>query len=553
MAVSATSSSTTTTSSVSSVTGLDYDALVASVVAAKEAPADSIDVQIDENTAKIGAYQELQSLLDTLTDAANALRVPEGYSSGSEDLFEGRTAYLSGASSPGDYLGVTVDDGTDVGTHTVEIEQIATAHKVMSSAQTDRTSALGLSGSFSIGLADGTQQSISVSSTSTLNDIASAINASSAASGVSANILKVSDSDYRLVLTATATGRDITIGSDGKGILQSLGVIGGDGAMANTLVEARDAVIIVDGLEITRASNTIDDVLDGVTLELYAAQPGTTLTLEVDEDLSGIKDGITALVDAYNAVRDFILTQQETTSNSTASSNAVLFADSLVRQLSTALSTALNQRDGTVSLSTFGITFDSDNTLLLDEDTLNAALSTDLDSVKSLFGFDFSSSSSELQLLRHPASLQIASFTMDIAVDGTGAVTAVSVGGDSSKFTVSGTRIIGATGTEFEGLTFVYTGSGGAVSVEMSSGIAEMLYQTAYAASNTSNGSLQTQIANLTSYNTTLESRASDIRTKAEEYGENLRSYYARLEASAQAAKLLLKQLQAASDSSDDD
>lgn len=556
MSVSSTSSSTSsTTSSVSSVTGLDYDALVATVVAAKSTRADSIDVQITENEAKVAAYEEGQTLLATLTTAADALTATVGYSTSSSDLFEKRTAYLSGASNASSLLGVTVDDGTQEGSYSVEIKQLAEAQKISSGTQTSSTDDLGLTGSFTIASGSGTAKTITITESSSLTDIASAINSGSSASGVSASILKVSDSDYRLILTATDTGQEITFGDETGSVLSSLGLTDTDGNIANELTAAQSAIIVIDGVEITRDSNTISDALDGITLDLYGAEEGTTLTVEVDTDLSAVKDGITALVDAYNDVREYLLTQQNMgteDSDDEDTSTAALFADSLLRQISTSISTALNYSYGETSIATLGLSFDENNKLVLDEDVLDDALISSLDDVKSLLSFNMESSSTDLSILRRPSSLSADDFTLDITVDESGSITGVSVDGDSSKFTISGTRISGVDGTEYAGLVFVYTGDTASVDVKLTTGIAEMLYQTAYTASNSSDGSLQSKIDELTEYNTDLESRATDIRTKAEEYGENLRSYYARLEAKAQTAKILLDQLEASSSSDDE-
>lgn len=554
MAISSVSSgSSTVTSNVSSVTGLDYDALAQTVVDAKSLPADRIDIQVTENEAKIQAYQEMQSLLTTLTEAADALRVPEGYGTSTDDLFEQRSAYVTGSTDASSLLGVTVAAGTDLGTHTVEIEQLATAQKIASTGQSSSSTALGLTGSFTIAAGDGTAQTIDLTAASTLTDIATAINDSSAASGVTASVLKVSDSEYRLVLTARETGETITFGDDEAGILTSLGITNADGAVANELVAAQPAILTVDGVEVTRTGNTITDIWEGVTLDLYGAAAGTTLNVEIDTNLSAVKEGLVAFVDAYNALRDFVLTQQTTTSvnDEGEATDSALFADNLLRQISTTLSGSLNYQDGSNSLSTLGITLDADNKMVIDEDTLDNALISSLDSVKSLLGFSMESSSTSLMLLRRPSTLQADDFTLDISVDETGAITSVAVDGDSSKFTINGTRITGAEGTAFAGIVFVYTGASASVDVKMSSGIADRIYQSAAIASDSSSGSLQSKIDELSEYNSDLKIRANDIRTKAEEYGENLRSYYARLEAKAQAARLLLQQLEAANNTDD--
>ncbi|TWB20828.1 flagellar hook-associated protein 2 [Nitrospirillum amazonense] len=557
---SSTSSSSTasTSSSASSVTGLDYSALVAAAVAAKEAPADTIDSEISDNESKISAYENFQTLLNTLATAAEALSNP--VDSASTNLFSERTAYLSGGSSSvsaDDMLGVSVDDGTATGTHTVVIKQLATAEKLGSGTQTSQTGALNLSGTFSLGLADGSTATISVASTDSLKDIAAAINKQTSSTDISASIIQVSDGAYELVLTANDTGKAIEFSNDDSGILTSLGVTNSDGSYADELTAAQGSEIEVDGIDIQRTSNVISDVLSGVTLDLYSSDydsgtgTGSTITMELTANLSAIKSGISTFVTAYNAVRNFISTQQATATDGSPASSAVLFADSQVRSISTALQNALNLTDGTYSISSLGLSFNSDNTLAIDSTTLDSALSDNLDDLETLLGFNYSTSSTELSMLRSPDSTDSLNFNLDITMNEDGSIASAGVGGDTSLFTISGTRIIGKDGTAYAGMTLVYLGSQNqTVSVSTSSGLADLIYNTSDNAGDTDSGTLQNQIDTLTDYDTDLTSKADDIRSQAEAYGTQLATYYAQLEAQAQTAATLLKTLKAYSDAS---
>jgi flagellar hook-associated protein 2 len=132
-----------------------------------------------------------------------------------------------------------------------------------------------------------------------------------------------------------------------------------------------------------------------------------------------------------------------------------------------------------------------------------------------------------------------------------GNLTSASVNGDSSLFTVSGNRIIGATGTAYEGIVLVYSGNSGSVDIDFSQGLADKLFGVVDDASATYDSDLATAIDDLETQDTELESRSSDIKTKAETYRTTLTAYYAKLEAAAETAALLLKQL-TYTDSSDD-
>ncbi|NJL08080.1 MAG: flagellar filament capping protein FliD [Methylacidiphilales bacterium] len=542
-------SSSTSTSYTSSALNSDWSALIEDVVAAKLSIADSIETKITKNETKVSAYQELQSLLSSMASSAYSLSAPSGYSDLSKDVFSSRTAYLStnGSYTASNVMGVAVTEGTELGTYDIEISQLATAHKVASSAQTSNTDDLGYNGVFSLGVDGGTAVDVTITDTMSLTEIASAINTVSSQSGVKAAVLKVSDTDYKLVLTATDTGKEIsaTYGS-GDDVLTNLGVTSGTGTFANVLQEAKDAIFSIDGVQITRDSNEISDALEGVTFYLYATTAtDTSVTVEVGANLSSVAETIQSLVDAYNAYRDFVITQQTTTTSGTAADSAVLFGDMTLRSINSDVMTALNTVIDEESMALLGLSFDATNHLVLDSDTLEESLLSQLDKVKSLLNFSFEASSDEFTVLRR-GTMAPTSFTLDVEVDGSGAITSASVGGDSSLFTVSGTRIIGAAGTAYEGFTFVFIGDASeSIDVTLSYGLADRLYNAANGASDTSDGSIQTVIDNLNEKNSEYESDVSDIQDRADALRERLTARYARYQAEMAKAESTLAYLKA--------
>ncbi|RJF83250.1 flagellar hook protein FliD [Azospirillum cavernae] len=539
-------------SSSSSGTGIDYSALIESKVQARLVRADRVDAKITANEAKITAYGDLQDLLQTVNSSLDGLRNRSTATGASSNLFGQRSAYISDEDS----FTATVDDDTELGTYSVVVQQLATKHKIAADAVGGKTDALGQTGSFTLQAADGSAVTITMEADDSLTDLRDAINNQTSASGVTASIVQVSDSSYQLILTAKSTGQDISLTDGGDGVLSSLGLTDSSGAIKNELVAAQDAIIKVDGVTITRSSNTIDDAIDGVTLSLYTADPDTAVSMEVSTDLSSIKTAITDFVDAYNALRDFVTTQQAVSSDGTKSEDATLFADSLLQQITKSvyegLNTSITTDDGEVlSLSSLGITFDSSNNLELNEDTLNTFLTDDIEQVKQLLGLNMTASSSSLSLLRYNSSMTSASFTLDIDVASDGSLNSATVNGDSSLFTVSGNRIVGATGSIYDGVVMVYNGGSGSVDVDFSQGLADRLYSSIDNYADEYDGDLATIIDDLEADDVDLESRSDDIKTKAETYRTTLTAYYARLEAAAETAALLLQQL-TYKDSSDD-
>ncbi len=176
-----------------------------------------------------------------------------------------------------------------------------------------------------------------------------------------------------------------------------------------------------------------------------------------------------------------------------------------------------------------------------------------LDEIQSLLSFEMTSSSTDLKLLARDNNESM-SFSLDITVDSSGNLTAASIDGDTSLFTVSGSRIKGVEGTKYEGLSFVYLGdSSASIDVEISNGIAEGLYSAAYDASNETDGNIQTLIDSLTSQNTTMETKAETIRSRADSYGDVLSARYAKYQAAIQEAESTLSYLEAMLNSSSSD
>ncbi|MBE0531329.1 MAG: flagellar filament capping protein FliD [Rhodospirillales bacterium] len=543
---------------VSGSSGFDSSALIEAAVNAKLQPAVTLQAKVAANETKIAAYEEMQGYLADLMDALDVLRNASGTTS-TQSVFDSRAAYLtaSDGSTATSYLAVTVDNGVAAQSFTVEIDQLALSHKVGSGTQSSKTEALGLSGSFTLGTEGGESTTITVDTGMSLANIATAINATTETSGVQASVLKVSDSSYMLVLSSSETGQTIEL-ADTDGVAQSLGIVDGTGAFANELQAAQNAIVKIDGVTIESSSNTIEDALTGVQFDLYVAKPGTSITVEVEPDYSDVKEAVEAFVTAYNAYREFALANQAVASDGTVSESAVLFGDSILRSTNATINSAFAQMietgDGKTSLGALGITFDKNNYLVIDDDTFDKAIVDNFDAVAKLFEFQFTASSDDLLVLRDDSALASGTYVLDIATDAEGNITSVSVDGDDSLFTVSGTVLTGAEGSAFAGLKLVYAGTDSAsVTFTISQGIADLLYDSLTGIANSTSGRLATAIAAIETENTTKTEKANLIIERAYAYEERLISYYANLEAKIAAANTALAVIKAILNADDDD
>lgn len=562
MTDSVSSTTTTTSSSVSysqNRNDFDTDALVEAAVEAKLARADTLETKVTANETKIAAYEEMQTLLLAMQDSLQALRSDPSSSGQEDDAFLNRTAYLTSSTSTDaeTLLSVTVEDGADLDSHSVEIQQVATAERLGGGSLSSKSDEAGLSGEFTIGTTlsgTSTSATITVTEDMSLADIAEAINAETTNTGVKASVLQVSSSEYMLILTGTETNASIDLTDSSGTVLQDLGLIDSSGDKLDVLQEAKPAIVAIDGVTITRDSNEIDDALDGITLTLYKAEAGNTLTIETDYSLSDIKEQIEALVEAYNAFRDFVIANQTTADDGTADDSAVLFGDSTLRSISTSLQSALTASIGEDSMALLGLSFDEENYLELDEDTLDDALLNSVEEIHSLLAYTATTSSGNLTMLRHGDGPEAAEFTLDITVDDDGTITSVSVDGDTSLFTVSGSRIVGAEGTDYEGLTFVFSGkTSQSIDVSLSQGIADRMWQAVETVADEYDGTLSTMIDELEDANDDLDDRITTIEANAEAYREYLLDKYARIEAKLAEAQSVLDLLEALNNADSED
>jgi flagellar hook-associated protein 2 len=543
---SASSASTVTTTGTTNSASIDWTALINAEVNAKLAQATNITTSITANQAKITAYQSLQTELSTLASGLSSLSTSI-INSIATNAFATRSATISstGDVSASSALNMSVNSGSATGNHTLQITQLATAQKVIGSTQSSTSTALGLSGTFSLGLAGGSSAAISITSGMSMQDVADTINAQTSTTNVQASIVQVSSGSYEMVLTGTQDAANITYSStSGDDIMNKLGVTDTTGAFTNVLQKAQSAQFSLDGIALTRNTNDISDVLSGVTFDLLQPTPsGTSLNISIQTDTSQITTALQTFVTNYNAFRDQVIAQSAQNSDGTAASSAVLFGDSTMRDIMTQLQQVLSGTVNGMTMADLGLSFNENNELQLDTGTLSTVLTQNLAGVTKLLAAQTTTSSSQLNVVNTGTSPQ--SFTLDVTVDSTGTLNGASVGGDSSGFSVVGNTIIGNSGTIYAGMAFTYTGSTSqSITVSSTSGLASQIYQLAHTNAGTS-GQLQTLITNLQSRDTDLQSQVSDIQSNAATFKAQLQLQFANYQAAIESANNTLGYLSA--------
>ncbi len=193
------------------VSGFNTTQIINQLVSVESQPLTHLDAKKSDLTSKLTAYQQIAASLQAAASAASALTDPT--------QFMPRTVSVS---TPAD-AAASATDLAQLGTHSLVVKNLAQAQEISSATQASATTALGLSGSLRIN-----GKTVNVAATDTLTDLVNKIN--SAGTGVTAGILTVSSSDYRLTLTAGQSGAGNSIDladANGSGILRQLGLTDG--------------------------------------------------------------------------------------------------------------------------------------------------------------------------------------------------------------------------------------------------------------------------------------------------------------------------------------
>lgn len=145
----------------------------------------------------------------------------------------------------------------------------------------------------------------------------------------------------------------------------------------------RDAVVRVDGREFTRTSNTITDAINGVTLSLANAEPGSTIDVAIERDVKGSTASVKKFVDAFNGIREFLDQQREV--DSPLYGNSTL--RSVVDSFTSALRTKVSSNSRYSSLAVTGLPLDRFGRLTFDTAKFATALSERPAEIEALFGY----------------------------------------------------------------------------------------------------------------------------------------------------------------------
>lgn len=366
------------------ISGLDTDSLLSQLSTLEKQPIVKLQQKEAAFQVKLTSYGNLQSALSTLRTAGAAL------DSSSE------IRQFTATSSDSSVFTASAISLAEVGSHSISVQTLAQVHKVKSEPL-GINEAVG-AGTFSIQLGSGAAVEITTEADDTLEDVANLINEKQ--SNIRASVITNGDQVY-LTLTGQNSGEASTIrlnvieenGTDPLDLTDSVGLSrlryaqGGENNHLTQTQAASDAVLTVDGVEgIHRTTNTVSDVIKGITLTLKTTGNGESLTISQNTSLLASK--IQEFVKAYNSLVDFFKSSQGYDSENKKA--GTLLGDGTTNQIRNKLRTLMSSAitggaEGLSRLSDLGVQMTKEGHLEIDNSKLNEALNNRFTDVATFF------------------------------------------------------------------------------------------------------------------------------------------------------------------------
>jgi flagellar hook-associated protein 2 len=356
--------------------GLDIKSLVESLAQAERAPKEALIKRREElNAARISSLAEAASSIDNFASALS-------------NIIAGGTLFSQPSVSDASILSATTMAGKRIETLSAELEviQLAKAQTLQSVSLTDASAAVG-HGDLTLTTGAGGFTITIDSSNDTLTGLAAAINAKNA--GVTASIV-TDQNGARLVLKGASGETNAFTLSVPGGTASGLerfaygpGVTGG----MNLAQAAQDAVMKLDGVEVRRASNSFNNLIEGVQIDLKRALPGAPVSLGVTRPTAAIEQTMVDFVAAFNELA--ALLAKATAPGQNGVGGGPLRGDTSVREMQRQLAqlpSMVLASQGTIkTLAEIGVGTNRDGTLSLNTGRLKAALASDPRGVEALF------------------------------------------------------------------------------------------------------------------------------------------------------------------------
>ncbi len=542
-------------------TGLQTDALVNAILQQEGLPIQRLQDRQTRNNLRVTALQTLKTNMTSLSTSLATL---------GSTSFDART--VTSTDSNNTYVTATAT-GASTGNYDLKIGQVATKGRISPTLVGGVPSNLavadplatpvftGTSASFAVKGTDGVIKTLTLNAANnTIYGLRDAINALGTADpnvvgskglGVVATVVNTGSgaNPYQLILTAKDTGTgttggvvtiaDVTAG----GAANTIGITAGtvdslttpttlSGGLASGAANvALDAKFTVNGIDLTRKSNTVTDAVDGVTFNLKQGGQATTTTLNVAVDKGAITSAMQDVISKFNTmVKAF--KDASGTGGALANDPSVRSFISQIRAALSGSPSGLASTAAFTSTADLGIKTNRDGSLSLDVTTFQSALDKDPAAAKRVFAFSGISTNGVVSFYgggpkttTGAVAFNITSFTSGGVVAGT-----FTVGG--TDYALSGTNgtLSGVAGTPLEGLILSVTGTGSG-SLNLTRGVGQAARDAISDLTASGTGNLAMILSAIDTQNSNLTRQISVGQARLDRRKETLQAQYAQLEA----------------------
>ncbi|PTU65076.1 MULTISPECIES: flagellar filament capping protein FliD [unclassified Chromobacterium] len=363
-----------------SVGPLDVQSIVSQLIAVDSQPLTQSQSRVSNYQSQLSSIGQISSALSSLQTASTAM------ASGSF------LQQFQIASTDNTIASASATSGGVAGNYALNVTQLAQPRQLVfdqtsgGQAITDQNAALaGAPGALSFTV-NGTTSTVQLGqngSAVSLSSIADSIN--SAGIGVNASVVEY-NSKFSLVLASAQSGPanafSIAAGGSDSGAASgnTLAGLSQSSAAAGESAAAQDALLTVNGVNVSSSSNTLSNVINGATVNLNKLGQ---VTLNMSQNTANVTSTLQTFVSAYNQV----ISASNAALNGSMKNNSDVIG--LQEQLSGLLSTpvpGVNASSSYAYLAQVGITQQADGTLKLDSSAFTTALNADPGAVANLFG-----------------------------------------------------------------------------------------------------------------------------------------------------------------------
>lgn len=354
------------------VTGLDTTSIIDGLLQIQQRQIDNFNARRSGVLAKKASFAGVESRLLAFRGALTKLTSIQTTALNNKVVGSSHEEILQAAAS----------DDAIPGTYQLQVTSLATVHQLASNGFADADAPIG-TGQLVVQKNDGSTATIDVTDqNNTLRGLATAINEANV--GLTASVINdgSTGTPYRLLVAAEDTGEQ-----KGFKIIGTLS--GGDNVTFDQIVQQAQNAEVRFGsgpgaITISSESNKLNNVIQGVTLDLRKAEAGTVVTLNVENDVEGGVSAIQEFVNTYNDFIDYV--RQQTSYNAELQRGGVLLGERGVTGIEGQLQASItglvgNLDSGLNRLTALGISVNDDGTLSLNESRLRSVLTGQVEGV----------------------------------------------------------------------------------------------------------------------------------------------------------------------------